>query len=280
MRQVQSNEIVRAIRDAVIQANTRLPQDITDALEQAFQSESSERARGFLKIILENAELACSEGLALCQDTGMVVVEAEMGQQVQIEGEMLESAINQGIREGYHQGFFRKSVVRDPFKRINTKDNTPAIIHTRITAGDNLRISVLPKGAGSENMGQIAMLKPSHGIDGVKEFVLKVVRQAGANSCPPVIVGVGVGGNMEKAALLAKKALLRPVNERNSREDIKLLEEEMLKKVNALGIGPQGMGGDTTALAVNIETYPTHIACLPVAVSLGCHSTRRVTVNI
>lgn len=256
----------------------RLPEDILLALQQARARERSVRASGILDIILENAELAEKERIALCQDTGMVVVEMEIGSELLIEGD-LEKAINEGIRTGYQEGYFRASVVRDPLNRINTGDNTPAIIHTRLVPGEGLTINLLPKGAGSENMGQIAMLKPSQGLPGIKDFVVKVVREAGSNPCPPIIVGVGIGGNMEKAALLAKEALLRPLNQMSPRPDLAALEQELLDMINATGIGPQGLGGDTTALGVNIEVYPTHIASLPVAVSLGCHSTRRIKIE-
>lgn len=279
MRHIEAEKISDAVARALIEANTRLPEDIVYALRAAREKESSARARRFLEIILENAELACNEGWALCQDTGMVVAEAEVGQEVYIEGDFVQ-AINQGVRAGYERGYFRQSVVKDPFNRINSGDNTPAIIHTCLVPGEELRIALLPKGAGSENMGQLAMLKPVAGLQGVKDFVIKVVREAGANPCPPIIVGVGVGGNMGTAALLAQKALLRPVNQHHPRFDLAKLEAEMLETINRLGIGPQGMGGDTTALAVNIEVYPTHIASLPAAVSLGCHSTRRIVVTI
>lgn len=280
MRQIDYDQIIQAVKQAVIQANTRLPVDIVQALQSALDNESSPRARRLLGIILENAGMAARENMALCQDTGMVVVDVEIGQEIMVQGGRLDAAINQGVRDGYQQGFFRKSVINDPFQRINTGDNTPAIVHCNMVGGDQLKITVLPKGAGSENMSRLGMLKPAEGLNGVKDFILQVVKEAGGNPCPPVIVGVGVGGNMEKAALLSKKALIRPVNIRNPREDIARLEEEMLKAINALNIGPQGMGGNTTALAVNIEVYPTHIASLPVAVNLGCHSTRRVTVEI
>lgn len=279
MRRIKAEKISDAVARALIEANTRLPEDVVYALQAALEKESSARARRFLEIILENAELACNEGWALCQDTGMVVAEVEVGQEVYIEGDFSQ-AINQGVRTGYERGYFRKSVVKDPFNRINSGDNTPAIIHTCLVPGEEIRIALLPKGAGSENMGQLAMLKPAAGLEGVKDFIIKVVREAGANPCPPIIVGVGAGGNMETAALLAKKALLRPVNQHHPRSDLAELEAEMLEEVNRLGVGPQGMGGDTTALAVNIEVYPTHIASLPAAVSLGCHSTRRMVVTI
>lgn len=280
MREIEVTKIQEAVRDAVIQANTVLPEDILSALQAAKEREESPRARRLLEILLENAALAGSEKMALCQDTGLAAVTVELGQEVMVQGGDLEEAINQGIREGYQQGYFRKSVVQDPFERINTGDNTPAIIHTEVKSGSHFRIGILPKGAGSENMGQVVMLKPAQGLEGMKEFILKVVREAGANACPPVIVGVGAGGNMEKAAYLAKKALMRSIDERNPRPDLADLETEMLAAVNSLGIGPQGMGGYTTALAVNIETYPTHIACLPVAVALGCHCTRRVMIEL
>lgn len=280
MREIEANKIRESVRDAVIRANIVLPEDILSALQAAKEKESSPRARRLLDILLENAALANNERMALCQDTGLVAVTVELGQEVAVQGGDLEEAINQGIREGYQQGYFRKSVVQDPFSRTNTGDNTPAVIHTEVKSGNHFRVGILPKGAGSENMGQVMMLKPAQGLDGVKEFILKVVKEAGANACPPVIVGAGIGGNMEKAAHLAKKALMRSVNERNSRPDLADLEREMLAAVNSLGIGPQGMGGDTTALAVNIEAYPTHIACLPVAVALGCHCTRRVMVEL
>lgn len=278
MREISVTEISKAVGMAVIEANTKLPEDVKAALEAAKVKESSPTAAHCLDIILENAQIAFRDKLALCQDTGLVVAHVELGQDVHITGGGLEEAINQGIRDGYQQGYLRKSVVSDPFARVNTGDNTPAIIHIHLVAGEELRITLLPKGAGSENMGQLVMLTPSAGIEGVKDFIIKVVKEAAGNPCPPIIVGVGVGGNMEKAALLAKQALLREVGIPNTRPEIAELEAEMLQKINALGIGVQGLGGNTTALAVNIETYPTHIACLPVAVNLGCHSTRRIVV--
>jgi fumarate hydratase subunit alpha len=280
MRQVNVDEVKKAVAAAVIEANTVLPQDVQGALQAALDRESQAGAARFLNIIIENAQIAARDKMALCQDTGMVVAHIELGQEVHIIGGELEAAINQGIREGYQRGYLRKSVVNDPFERINTGDNTPAIIHIHLVGGAGLRITLLPKGAGSENMGQLAMLKPSAGVEGVKEFILKVVREAGGNPCPPIIVGVGVGGNMEKAALLAKQALLREVGRPNPRPELAALEVEILGQINSLGIGVMGIGGDTTALAVNIETYPTHIACLPVAVNLGCHSTRRITLDL
>lgn len=280
MRQINVDEVSKAVAAAVIEANTMLPPDVQGALQAALDRESQAGAVGFLNIIIENAQIAARDKMALCQDTGMVVAHIELGQEVHLVGGLLEDAINQGIRDGYLRGYLRKSVVNDPFERINTGDNTPAIIHIHLVAGEGLRITLLPKGAGSENMGQLAMLKPSAGVEGVKEFILQVVREAGGNPCPPIIVGVGVGGNMEKAAQLAKQALLREVGHPNPRPEIAVLEVEMLGRINSLGIGVMGIGGDTTALAVNIETYPTHIACLPVAVNLGCHSTRRITLEL
>jgi len=280
MREINVEMIRTAVGSAVIEANTNLPGDVRSALQNALIKESSPSAAHFLDIILENAQIAVQDKMPLCQDTGMVVAHIELGQEVQVTGGGLEEAINQGIRDGYQRGYLRKSVVNDPFERKNTGDNTPAIIHIHLVEGEVLRITLLPKGAGSENMGQLVMLKPSAGIEGVKEFILKVVKEAAGNPCPPIIVGVGVGGNMEKAALLAKHALLREVGQPNPRPELANLEDEMLQKINDLGIGVQGLGGNTTALAVNIETYPTHIACLPVAVNLGCHSTRRIIVEL
>jgi fumarate hydratase subunit alpha len=279
MRQVSVDEVRKVVAAAVIEANTVLPPDVQEALQSALDRESNPAAARFLDIILDNARIAAREKMALCQDTGMVVAHIQLGQDVHLIGGELEEAINQGVREGYQRGYLRKSVVKDPFTRVNTGDNTPAIIHIHLAAGEGLRITLLPKGAGSENMGQLAMLKPSAGVEGVKAFVLQVVREAGGNPCPPIIVGVGVGGNMEKAALLAKQALLREVGQPNPRPDLAALEAEILKGINSLGIGVMGLGGDTTALAVNIETFPTHIACLPVAVNLGCHSTRRIILG-
>lgn len=279
MRQINVDLIEQAVAQAVIDANTVLPKDVQGALQAATERETLPAARSFLQIILENADIACRNRMALCQDCGMVVVHVKLGQEVHLIGGDLEAAINQGISAGYQRGYLRKSMVKDPLTRVNTGDNTPAIVHISLVAGDALQLTIMPKGAGSENMGQLTMLKPSAGVEGVKEFILQVVRAAGGNPCPPVIVGVGIGGNMEKAALLAKHALLREVGHHNERQDLAELETEMLARINATGIGVMGIGGNTTALAVNIETYPTHIACLPVAVNLGCHSTRRITLE-
>lgn len=277
MRQISTEEIKNKVCEAVIEANIKLPCDIREALEKAYEQEEG-RAQKILQILLENADMALQEKMPLCQDTGMVVVEVKLGQDVHITGGSLNNAINAGIREGYQKGYFRASVVNDPILRQNTGDNTPGIIHLEMVPGENVEISVFPKGAGSENMARLAMLKPAQGVSGIKEFVLNTVNEAGPNPCPPIIVGVGMGGNMEKAAYLAKKALMRPVNMRNDRPDLASLEEELLFLINGSNIGPQGLGGKTTALAVNIEAYPTHIASLPVAVNIGCHVTRRAKV--
>jgi len=277
MRQINVDEIRQAVKEMVIEANTRLPEDIKSALAHAVNNETFSRARKIMEICLENAEMAVSESMALCQDTGLTVVDLEIGQELQLLGGDLETAVNKGVSEGYLAGSLRKSMVKDPLNRINTGDNSPAVIHIHIVPGEKLKITVLPKGAGSENMGQMAMLKPAQGVEGVKSFVLKAIQDAGGNPCPPIIVGVGIGGNMEKVTMLAKKALMREVGQKNPDTQLAGLEAEILEKINQMKIGPQGLGGDTTALAVHIETYPTHIACLPVAVCIGCHSTRRLS---
>jgi len=277
MRQINVDEIRQAVKEMVIEANTRLPEDIKSALADAGKKESSPRARKILEICLENAEMAASENMALCQDTGLTVVDLEIGQELQLLGGDLETAVNKGVSEGYLAGNLRKSMVKDPLNRINTGDNSPAVIHIHIVPGEKFKITVLPKGAGSENMGQMAMLKPAQGVEGVKSFVLKAIQDAGGNPCPPIIVGVGIGGNMEKVTMLAKKAIMREVGKKNPDAQLAGLETELLERINQMKIGPQGLGGDTTALAVHIETYPTHIACLPVAVCIGCHSTRRLS---
>lgn len=280
MRSIWVETVEQAVSQAVVRINTCLPPDIEKALAQALYKETNPAAAHCLQILLENTQIATEDKVPLCQDTGMVVVHLELGQDVHVKGGSLEEAINQGVRDGYQRGFLRKSIVQDPFQRINTGDNTPAIIHTRLVEGDQMRLVIAAKGAGSENMGQLAMLKPAAGIEGVKNFILKVVQEAGGNPCPPIIVGVGVGGNMEKATLMAKQAVLREIGRSNPHTAIAAMEAEMLARINALGIGVQGLGGETTALAVNIETYPTHMASLPVAVNLGCHSTRRVTIDL
>ncbi|MGE5416230.1 MAG: fumarate hydratase [Acidobacteriota bacterium] len=276
MRSIKAETIAEAAAQAAIHANTILPDDVYRAIVKARDLETSPRARQILDILLENADMARTEGLALCQDTGLTVIDITVGQDVHVEG-ALADALNAGVRNGYRKGHFRSSIVGHPLDRVNTGDNTPCIIHTEIVPGDEFTMTVFPKGGGSENMGRVAMLKPGAGIVGVIDFVLQAVREAGGNPCPPLVVGVGIGGNMELAAYLAKKAIMRPMDEPGPNTE---LEQELLAKINSLGIGPQGLGGLTTALGVNIETYPTHIASLPVAVNLGCHSTRRCTVTL
>lgn len=272
-----------AIRDAVealcIEANTSLPADVKAALDRARAAEPWPLAKQTLELLQQNLCVAAREELPICQDTGMACVFMEIGQDVHINGN-LEEAVNEGVRQGYTEGCLRKSVVRDPLDRVNTTDNTPAMIYYDIVPGDGFKLTVAPKGFGSENMSQIKMLKPSDGLQGVKDFILKVVEDAGPNPCPPIVVGVGIGGTFDKAALLAKKALMRNTNVRNADPFYADLEEEMLQKINALGIGPQGVGGKTTALAVNIEKMPTHIAGLPIAVNINCHVTRHKTVEL
>lgn len=280
MRIVKVEQIKETVKQAVRAANTQLPEDILDGLQKACAKETVPRARRLLEILLENAHLAQIENMPLCQDTGLVTIQIQLGQEVSLTGGDLYEAIDQGVREGYREGYFRASMVKDPLERVNTGDNTPAVVHLEMTPGDQVVITVFPKGAGSENMGRTAMLKPADGWPGVRRFIIETVKIANANPCPPIIVGVGLGGNMEKACLLAKKALLRPINRSHADSRIADLEAQLLQDINQLGIGPQGLGGDTTALAVNMEVFPTHIASLPVAVSLNCHSTRRAVVTI
>lgn len=274
MREVYIDKIVATVKDLCIEANYYLSSDIKGTLIAARDEEPLEIARTVLDKIILNSKIAENKKMPMCQDTGMTCVFVELGQDVHIIGGSLEEAINNGVRQGYEEGYLRKSVVRDPFDRVNTTDNTPAIIYYDIVPGDKVKITVAPKGFGSENMSQIKMLKPSDGVDGVKEFILKVVKEAGSNPCPPMVVGVGIGGTFDKAAYLSKKALLRPIDFQNPKEVYKNLELELLNRINELGIGPQGFGGKTTALGVNIEVYPTHIAGLPVAVNISCHATR------
>jgi fumarate hydratase subunit alpha len=255
-------------------ANYFLNEDIVDRFKKAKEEESFGMAKNIIDILMENADIAREEKMPICQDTGMAVVFVEIGQDVHITGGSIEDAINEGVREGYEEGFLRKSVVADPINRVNTKDNTPAIIYYNIVPGEDIKITVAPKGFGSENMSKIKMLKPSDGAAGVKKFVIDSVKEAGPNPCPPIIVGVGIGGTFEKAAFLAKKALIRPIDVENTNPYYADLEKELLEEINRLGIGPQGFGGRTTALSVNIETFPTHIAGLPVAVNISCHATR------
>lgn len=274
MRIIHTEEIISNIREMCIEANHMLTPDMQKALECAVTDEKSPIGQKVLGQLQDNLQIAQEDTIPICQDTGMAVVFLEIGQDVHFEGGSLTDAINEGVRQGYVDGYLRKSVVKDPLIRENTKDNTPAVIHYDLVPGDKVRITVAPKGFGSENMSRVFMLKPADGMEGVKNAILTAVKDAGPNACPPMVVGVGIGGTFEKCALLAKKALTRPVDERSSIPYVKELEEEMLTTINRLGIGPGGLGGSTTALAVNINTYPTHIAGLPVAVNICCHVNR------
>ena len=279
MREIDSSLISEVVARLCIDANYHLPPDMKKQIISSSKEESWETASIILDQIIENFNIADENLQPICQDTGLACVFLSIGQDVHIKGN-LEEAVNEGVRKGYSQGYLRKSVVSDPLNRVNTGDNTPAMIYYDICPGDKIKITVAPKGFGSENMSQIKMLKPSDGIEGVKDFVIKVVEDAGPNPCPPIVVGVGIGGTFDKAAYLAKKALMRPVDQRNSEAFYAELEEELLETINALGIGPQGFGGKTTALAVSIEKFPTHIAGLPVAVNINCHVTRHMTEEI
>lgn len=274
MRTIHTEEIISNIRQMCIEANHMLTPDMQKALECAVTDEKSSIGQKVLGQLQDNLQIAQEDTIPICQDTGMAVVFLEIGQDVHFEGGSLTDAINEGVRQGYVDGYLRKSVVKDPLIRENTKDNTPAVIHYDLVPGDKVKITVAPKGFGSENMSRIFMLKPADGIEGVKNAILTAVKDAGPNACPPMVVGVGIGGTFEKCALLAKKALTRPVDERSSIPYVKELEEELLATISRLGIGPGGLGGSTTALAVNIDTYPTHIAGLPVAVNICCHVNR------
>ena len=274
MREIHISEIISTVRDLCIESNYYLSSDVKEALCNAKENETWTLAENVLDQIILNSNIAKEEDMPICQDTGMACVFAEVGQEVHIVGGLLQDAINEGVRRGYEEGFLRKSVVKDPINRVNTKDNTPAIIYYDIVPGDKIKITVAPKGFGSENMSRIKMLKPSDGLQGVKDFIIETVKLAGPNPCPPIVIGIGIGGTFDKAAYLAKKALIRPLNKRNDEKFYSDLEEELLETINKLGIGPQGFGGKTTALGLNIETYPTHIAGLPVAVNINCHATR------
>lgn len=280
MREIESSIITQTVRDLCIQANTQLTQDIKACFACSRKQEKSPLGRDILATLEENANIALAEKSPICQDTGMTVVFVTMGQDTHVTGGFIEDAINEGVRRGYTEGFLRKSVVRDPIDRVNTGDNTPAIIHYEIVPGDTFHITVAPKGFGSENMSRLTMLKPSQGVEGVKDFVVETVSLAGANPCPPIIVGVGIGGTMEKAAILSKRALLRPVDQPNKDENLAAIEKELLTRINKLGIGPAGFGGTTTAMAVNILTNATHIAGLPVSVNIGCHATRHADADL
>lgn len=279
MRTINVSDITQNIKEMCIEANHFLAPDMDEAMNNAADTEKSELGRQILCQLQENLKIAGEDMIPICQDTGMAVIFMEIGQDIHFEGGSLEAAVNEGVRQGYAEGYLRKSVVADPLFRENTKDNTPAIIHYEMVEGDELKITVAPKGFGSENMSRIFMLKPADGMEGVKNAILTAVKDAGPNACPPMVVGVGIGGTFEKCALMAKKALTRPVNEHSDIPYVRDLEEEMLTCINRTGIGPGGLGGTTTALAVNINTYPTHIAGLPVAVNICCHVNRH-TVRI
>jgi fumarate hydratase subunit alpha len=275
MREINVETITKTVEELCIDANYNLPADVKKALEEAAEREESPLGREILQDILRNAEIAKGDKVPICQDTGLAVVFLELGQDVKLVGGNLNEAINEGVRRGYVNGYLRKSSVDDPFLiRKNTNDNTPAIIHTKIVPGDKVKIIIAPKGGGSENMSALGMLKPSDGVKGIKRFVVDTVEKAGSNPCPPVIVGVGIGGTIEKTTLIAKKALLRTIGEHNQNPEVAKLEKELLEEINKLGIGPQGFGGRTTALAVNIETFPAHIASMPVAINMQCHAAR------
>lgn len=280
IREINVKEITKNIKEMCIEANYTLSPDMDKAMKKAAEEEKSELETKILNQLQENLVIADSEKIPICQDTGMAVVFVDIGQEIHFTGGQLEEAIHEGVRQGYTEGYLRKSVVKDPLERENTKDNTPAIIHYNIVPGDKVKITVAPKGFGSENMSRIFMLKPADGIEGVKNAILTAVKDAGPNACPPMVVGVGIGGTFEKCAILAKKALTRNLEEPSEIPYVRELEKEMLEKINSLGIGPGGLGGTTTALAVNINTYPTHIAGLPVAVNICCHVNRHVVREI
>ncbi|MFL0249159.1 fumarate hydratase [Clostridium neuense] len=274
MREISSEKITEVVKKLCIEANYNLPEDIEESLKRFYDNENWDIAKDMLDKIIKNVAIAKNEQVPICQDTGMACVFLEIGQDVHVTGELIEDAVNKGVKQGYIEGYLRKSVVKDPIDRVNTGDNTPAAIYYEIVKGDQIKITVVPKGFGSENMSKIKMLKPAEGIEGVKEFIIKTVEEAGPNPCPPMIIGVGIGGTFDKAAFLAKKALMRPINVSNNDKKYAELEKELLEKINKLGIGPQGFGGNTTAIGLNIEKYPTHIAGLPVAVNISCHVTR------
>lgn len=277
MRSLHTDEIIKNIKEMCIEANYKLASDVDERVRGAYAMETSQLGKQILGQLGENLDIAAADSIPICQDTGMAVIFMKLGQDVHIEGLNLEDAINEGIRQGYQEGYLRKSVVDDPFIRVNTKDNTPGIIHYEIVPGEKVEITVAPKGFGSENMSRVYMLKPSDGIEGVKQAVLETVSLAGPNACPPIVVGVGIGGSFEKCAILAKKALARSMDQPSPLEHIHKLEQELLGEINQLGIGPGGFGGRITALGVNIETYPTHIAGLPVAINICCHVNRHVS---
>lgn len=280
MRELDVKEITKAIREMAISINHKLSPDMCELLNNSDKKEESPLGKQILEQLKENMQIASEEMIPICQDTGMAVVFAEIGQDVHLVGGSIEDAINEGVRQGYVDGFLRKSVVNDPILRVNTKDNTPAVIHYSVVSGDKVKLTLSPKGFGSENMSKVYMLKPAQGIEGVKEAVLTAVKEAGPNACPPIVVGVGIGGTFEKCAILAKKALTRNALTHNEIPYVKDLEIELLEKINNLGIGPAGLGGRITALAVNVETYPTHIAGLPVGINICCHVNRHISCEL
>lgn len=280
VRIVKTEEITKTVKEMCIEANHFLSEDMDECLKKATASEESELGKKILNQLQENLKIAGEEMIPICQDTGMAVFFIEVGQDVHFEGSLIEDAVNEGVRQGYTEGYLRKSVVGDPLLRENTKDNTPAVIHYSIVAGDKVKITFAPKGFGSENMSRIFMLKPADGIEGVKESILTAVKDAGPNACPPMVIGVGIGGTFEKCAILAKKALTREIGKHSDVPYVAEMEQELLEKINSLGIGPGGLGGTTTALAVNINTYATHIAGLPVAVNICCHVNRHTVREI
>jgi len=279
MREIHLSQITAAVRDLTVSANTHLGQDVLEAFERAIDQEVSPTGKDILAKLIENAHIAREEGIPICQDTGFAVVFVELGQEVHLVGGDLKEAIHEGVRQGYQEGYLRKSICH-PFTRKNTADNTPAIIHLEMVPGDGLHLIVAPKGGGSENMSRVTMLTPSVGIQGVKDFVVQRVKESGANPCPPTIVGVGIGGTFEMAAMLAKKALLRPLSSQNPDPELSTLEQELLEEINGLGIGPQGLGGRITSLAVHVNMMPCHIASLPVAVNIQCHAARHKEIEL
>mgnify|MGYP001117625961 CR=1 FL=1 len=280
MREISCNAIISSIKEMCIQATHYLSDDMKSALYKGVEKEESPLGRQILEQLCENLTIAGEDMIPICQDTGMTVVFLKVGQEVHFEGGYIEDAINEGIRQGYQEGYLRKSVVKDPVDRVNTKDNTPGVIHYEIVPGDQVEITIAPKGFGSENMSRLYMLKPADGLDGIRNAILETVKLAGPNACPPIVVGVGIGGTFEKCAILAKKALTRDLNSSSEIPYVKELENEMLEKINNLGIGPAGLGGTMTALGVNIETYPTHIAGMPVAINICCHVNRHIRRTI
>ncbi len=280
MRELNVSEITSAVKKLCMKANYELGEDVYNCLKTSQGKETTEVGKNILGMIIENAEIAKNEQVPICQDTGFSVFFIELGQEVHLVGGTLTDAVNEGVRQGYAEGYLRKSIVEDPLRRVNTKDNTPAVIHLELVPGEELHITIAPKGGGSENMSEVKMMKPADGVDGVKDFIIDRVTRSGANPCPPIVVGVGIGGTFEKSAMLAKKSLLREVGDRNPDPFYAEMEEEMLEKVNKIGIGPQGLGGRTTALELFIEAHPCHIASLPVAVNINCHAARHKHIKI